>query len=193
MAGVTGPMLRRSRAQGVRFLAGLAVGGVVASTLLATAIWLLGLLLQLVVPLVVRAALAVVAVVIFGVADLLNRTPHVWRQVPQRFVRVLPPGRLGVVWGFDLSLLFTTQKSTSLTWAVLAVLVLLSPHAAGLILICMTMFGVLAVVVRSVIWSRITPAPWGDRARPWFPMVRRAAGALLLVVAALMPVGGSLT
>src|SRR5262245_21640822 len=117
MAGVAGPMLRRSKAQGVRFLAGLLAGGLAASAVLAVALYALGTLAALVLPHTVRVVAAVLAVVAFGVADLMDRTPHIWRQVPQELIRKLPPGRLGLVWGFDLALLFTTQKSTSLTWA----------------------------------------------------------------------------
>src|SRR5258706_7845760 len=127
MAGVAGPMLRRSTAQGTRFLLGLLVGELLASSLLAVAAYLVGTVVGFVAPLPLREVLTAVIVLGLGVADLMNRPPHIWRQVPQGFVRTMPPGRLGLVWGFDLGLLFTTQKSTSLTWAALAAVTLLLP------------------------------------------------------------------
>src|SRR5579875_1935508 len=138
MAGVAGPMLRRDRAQGSRFLLGLLAGGMAASAGLAVLVYAAGTPISSLVPPRYRALLAALLIAGFGLADLTGRTPHVWRQVPQRLVRVLPPGRLGLVWGFDLSLLFTTQKTTSLAWAALTGLLLLAPSGALVALLAMT-------------------------------------------------------
>jgi hypothetical protein len=106
--------------------------------------------------------------------------------VPQRLVRVLPPGRLGLVWGFDLSLLFTTQKTTSLAWATLTGLLLLAPSGALVALLAMTLAGTAAVAVRSATWGRRTGnSAVGDRRRPWFLPMRRGAGIALLLLAVL--------
>jgi hypothetical protein len=189
MAGVAGPMLGRSKAQGARFLSGLLVGGLVASSMMATLVYVLGTLASLVAPRSVREVVTAVVVVALGVADLMNRTPHVWRQVPQAFVRSLPPGQLGLVWGFDLALLFTTQKSTSLTWATLAAVSLLFPTDSWLVLLSMTVVGVLTIVLRSVTWS-LRPLPLaGDRSRPWFAVMRQVAGVSLLGLAVVTMVG----
>src|SRR5215475_3163886 len=101
MAGVAGPMLDRRRWQGVLFLASLAVGGIAAGLILAVPAYLAGSALQTALPRAGRVALLVAIVAVLAVADLRNRTPHVSRQVPQRLVRLLPPGVLGLVWGFD--------------------------------------------------------------------------------------------
>src|SRR5215471_6479947 len=176
MAGVAGPMLRRNRADGVRFLSGLLAGGLLASALVATLVYVVGSVLSMVLPHPVRTAAAIAIVCALGIADLANRTPHVWRQVPQAFVRTLRPGRLGLVWGFDLALLVTTQKTTSLTWASLAVLGLLYPAAAWLVLLSMTAVGVLTVAVRSTVVVLRGPSAAGDRTHAWFRYLRWVAG-----------------
>lgn len=185
MAGVAGPMLRRSKWQGTRFLLGLLAGGVLSSALLATAVFGVGISAQWLLPRQVRWVLFAVILLVLGVADLANRTPHVWRQVPQAYVRSLPPGRLGTVWGFDLSLLFTTQKSTSLTWAALAGAALLAPSASWVMLIGMTAVGVLTIAVRSVSFAVRRPSWRGDRGKPWFAQMRRASGVALFVAAVI--------
>ena len=114
MAGVAGPMMRRTRAGAARFLAGLTVGGIAGGLVLSLPVYLLGSALTSVMPLTGRVLLLAAICAVLAWADLRHRTPHVWRQVPQGLVRTLPPGSLGVVWGFDLGLLFTTQKTTSL-------------------------------------------------------------------------------
>lgn len=189
MAGVAGPMLRRSTAQGTRFLLGLLVGELLASSLLAVAAYLVGTVVAFVAPLPLREVLTAVIVLGLGVADLMNRTPHIWRQVPQGFVRTMPPGRLGLVWGFDLGLLFTTQKSTSLTWAALAAVTLLLPSTSWLVLGTMAVAGVVIVAIRSVNWSRRPLARVGDGSRPWFAVMRRVAGVGLLALAVVTAVG----
>jgi hypothetical protein len=189
MAGVAGPMLRRSTAQGTRFLLGLLVGELLASALLALTAYLIGTVAALVAPLLLREVLTAVIVLGLGVADLMNRTPHIWRQVPQRFVRTMPPGRLGLVWGFDLGLLFTTQKSTSLTWVALVAATLLEPSASWLVLGMMAVVGVATVAIRSVNWSRRPLARVGDMSRPWFAVMRKVAGVGLLALAVVTAVG----
>jgi len=189
MAGVAGPMLRRSTAQGTRFLFGLLVGELLASSLLAVAAYLVGTVVAFVAPLPIREVLTAVIVLGLGVADLINRTPHIWRQVPQGYVRTMPPGRLGLVWGFDLGLLFTTQKSTSLTWVALAAVTLLAPSASWVVLGTMAIVGIATVTVRSVRWSRRPPALAGDMSQPWFAVMRKVAGVGLLALAVVTAVG----
>ncbi len=186
MAGVAGPMLRRSKAEGSRFLAGLMVGELVSSMVLAAALYALGTAVALVAPTFVREVLLGVLVAAFGVADMRNRTPHVWRQVPQKYVRSMAPGRLGLVWGFDLGLLFTTQKSTSLLWVVLAAVGLLSPGSAWLVLPVMAFISVMTVVVRSVYWALPDMV---DISRPWFAPMRRTLGVAQVGLAVVVMLG----
>lgn len=186
MAGVAGPMLRRDRLQGTRFLTGLLAGGFAATLLLAAVLFGLGRLLERGLSPHVRLVVVVVTLVVLGVADIANRTPHIWRQVPQAYVRSIPSGRLGLVWGFDLSLLFTTQKSTSLTWAALAGTGLLVPSASASVLVGMTLLGVLTIAVRSAYYSVRGMPDQGDRTRPWFTLIRRTCGVALLLAAAVL-------
>ena len=108
MAGVAGPMLRRSRTAAARFLAGLAIGGVAAGLLLAVPTYLLGAVVRGLLPEPARLVVLAAVCGLFALADLALPTPQVWRQVPQRLQDVLPPGALGAAWGFDLGLLVTT-------------------------------------------------------------------------------------
>jgi hypothetical protein len=164
-------------------------GELASSALMATMLYLLGTFVSLVAPLIVREVATAVVVVALGVADLRNRTPHIWRQVPQRFVRSLPPGQLGLVWGFDLALLFTTQKSTSLTWVVLAATGLLYPADSWFVLLGMTTIGVLTVTIRSVYWSLRPLALHGDMTSRWFGAMRRTVGASQVALAGLILIG----
>ncbi|MFC5823576.1 hypothetical protein [Nonomuraea insulae] len=173
-------MLTRDRPRGTRFLAGLLAGGAVASGLLGLPAYLAGTALAALAPLPVREIAAGLAIAALGVADMADRTPHVWRQVPQSLVRTLPPGRLGLVWGFDLSLLVTTQKSTSLVWAALAGLVCLAPSHAALVLLGATAAGVAAIALRAATWNESQARC--DVRRPWFVPMRRTTGAALLVL-----------
>ena len=183
MAGVAGPMLRRRRSAAVRFLSGLAVGGVAAGLLLAVPVYLLGAAVGGL-PQAARLAALVAVCGLFAAADLASRTPHVWRQVPQRLQDVLPPGTLGVVWGFDLGLLVTTQKTTSLLWVMLAALVLLDPGSSPAALAAAAAVAALVVAVAAVRFDPLADST-GERARRWFRMARRASGVMLVAIFAL--------
>jgi hypothetical protein len=185
MAGVSGPLLRRDRAGGTRFLIGLTAGGMVAGIVLALPAYLLGSLAQAVLPLHLRLWLVAAACVAFGVADLADRTPHVWRQVPQRFVHRLTPGTLGVTWGFDLGLLFTTQKVTSLIWVATMGVVLLEPAVAAVLLVGVSLVSSVTVTLWSMS-ERTSGLAKGRRERWWVRNIRRTSGIALLVPAILV-------
>jgi hypothetical protein len=181
MAGVAGPMLRRDRFGAVRMLAGLLAGSVAAGVLLALPTYLLGTLMHEALPERVRLVLLAAVCGVLGLADLTARTPHVWRQVPQRLMDVLPPGSLGTAWGFDLGLLFTTQKTTSLIWVALASLVLLAPAASGPLLAGVAALAALVVVGASIRYQPFADST-GERARRWFRQARRASGVVILML-----------
>src|SRR6266545_440373 len=156
MAGVAGPMVRHSRADGTRFLLALTIGGLAAGVVLAVPVFLLGHLIERLVPLPARLVLVAGLAVAFAVADLRNRTPHVWRQVPQSLARVLPPGTLGVV-------------------------LLLQPSAAAWALLTFA-FAASAVVS---MWS-FTPMATALQERwspTWMRRIRRVSGSALMLVA----------
>jgi hypothetical protein len=181
-------MMRRRPADGVRFLSGLALGGVLSGLLVAMLLYVVGRGTAEVLPETPRAlALAAVALG-FGAADLAGRTPHVWRQVPQVLVHRLAPGFRGVVWGFDLGLLVTTQKAVSLVWVTIAAVVLLDPWMAAPVMIGMALLSNLGVVL----WSlRFTPAmtEMGTRReRLWLRSIRALSGSVLVALAAVTAV-----
>ncbi len=188
MAGVAGPMLRRSGQQGTRFLLGLLMGGLLASALLASLLFGLGSALDQTLSSTTRTGVAGCALFVFGLLDAANRTPHIWRQVPQALVRVLPPWRLGAVWGFDLSLLFTTQKTTSLTWAAVVGTMVVARWEAWVVMIGMTIISVATIALRSVLYAVRGPALTGDGRQAWFLWMRRAAGLVLVVIGIAMVV-----
>jgi hypothetical protein len=180
MAGVAGPMWQRSRASGVRFLAGLAVGGTAAGLVLSVPVYLAGQLAVRVLPEAVRVGLLVGLALAFGLADLTGRTPHVWRQVPQRLVRSLPPGTLGLTWGFDLGLLVTTQKTSSLVWLAVAAVTLLDPGLAPGALVGISLIATLGIAVLSLtVWALTAE---GGMDWPWIRRIRWATGAAMLAL-----------
>ncbi len=135
MTGVASPMIKRSARNGWTFLVGLGAGSLGAALVISLPVYLLGTLVHSVLSAREQVWVLVAATAALGTADLLQRTPQMWRQVPQRLVRMLSPGFLGLVWGFDLGLLFTTQKTTSLIWMALAAVVILSPWLAPVALL----------------------------------------------------------
>lgn len=178
MAGVAGPMLQRSRASGARFLTGLAVGGISAGLVLAVPLYLVGHLAGRVMPLPVKMVLLVGLAFALGLADLTGRTPHVWRQVPQRLVRSLPPGALGLTWGFDLGLLVTTQKASSLLWLSIAAVTLLDPGLVPAALVAFSLAATAGVLTLSMTaWA---VAMRGGLGWIWIRRTRWATGTTML-------------
>jgi hypothetical protein len=179
MAGVAGPMLRRSRTSGARFLTGLALGGASAATLLSVPVYLSGQLAGWLLPAPIRVWLLVGLAIGFGLADLTGRTPHVWRQVPQRLVRTLPPGTLGLTWGFDLGLLVTTQKTSSLLWLCIAAVALLDPRLATATLVAISVMATAGIAFLSgTAWAA---AMGGGMDWTWIRRTRWATGATMLM------------
>lgn len=186
MAGVAGPMLRSSRGAGARLLAGLLVGEVAAGVLLAIPVFLLGEGLRGVLPQPARLWALAGVCLLFGAADLANRTPRVQRQVPEMLIGRLPPGTLGVAWGFDLGLLFTTQKVVSFIWVAIAATMLLDPVLAAATIVTTQVIVGLAVTAASI-WR----SPGVDRVSGWSSNLRHArtgSGVVLLGLFALTAV-----
>jgi hypothetical protein len=192
MVGVSSPMMRGQRPTGWRFIAGFG-GGLAAATAMLTGPLLLLTAAASLLPELVRAAALVVLVVGFGLADLLNRTPHVWRQVPQRFARELnqQPGQLGLIWAFDLGLLVTTQKTTSLLWIGLAGAILVgSPTTVVLTLVAAAATYWLGISILVVTGGKAQPdlGQLLSRLARSAIAVRRLAGAAGLGLAAALAV-----
>lgn len=182
MVGVSDPELRDDRRNGVRLLGGLAAGYLAATLLLTLPLIGVASALQAYVDPRISRIVLLVLLLGLGVADLLGRTPYRDRQVPQRFVTELRPLPRGLLWGFDLGLLVTTQKTSSLLWAaVLGAVLLGPPHAAVPVLAVAGAVYLIGVTVLSFAGAgRITGL--------WFavvlvPIVQRGAGAVLIALA----------
>lgn len=181
MVGVSNPIMRADPRAGWRFIAGLGAGMALSTAVLAGPLLLLAAGAgQL--PWSVRVGLAVALVAGLGLTDLRNHTPHVWRQVPQRLGRELigRPGQLGLIWGFDLGLLVTTQKTSSLVWVGLAGAVLLgSPSTVVLALAASAALYWLAMSMLVITGDSFLAEPdWlVRRFGGWGGLTRRLAGA----------------
>jgi hypothetical protein len=181
MAGVAGPMLRSRRDGAIRFLLGLLVGGTVGAAVLAIPVYLLGITAEQALPAQWRLWLLAAVTAGFGAADLANRTPHVWRQVPQRLIHVMPPGKLGLIWGADLALLVTTQKVVSFLWVTVAAVILLRPAMAVPVLVLVAVLATLPVALWSLGGGRQRDGigPWD---RVGLPRTRIASGIIMLAL-----------
>lgn len=184
MAGVAVPMIQEQIKTAVRFLAGLAIGVLASSFVLGLCILVVGSALHALLPLSIRVGLLAVLCAVMGTADIFNRTPHVWRQVPQALVRRLSPGFLGVAWGADLGLLFTTQKAASLIWAAIGGALLLYPQDGIALLLIIGLLNSATIVLRSS-WIKGERLSHGTRRdRRWLRRLRTASGSLLLAACA---------
>ncbi|TAN32070.1 hypothetical protein EPN29_10120 [bacterium] len=191
MTGVASPMLKAFPARGVRFVTGLLVGGVAAGLLLSLAVYLIGSSAVALLPSRNRLLIVAGIAMTLGIADVIGRTPSINRQVPQRMVRSVPAGFLGLTYGFDLGLLFTTQKTTSLIWLAIAMALLLEPASSPLILLAIALGAAGIVVLVSFILN-------GDMARIEGPLlingrhlsvvdhIRKGTGLLILATVPIL-------
>lgn len=185
MVGVSGPMVRQSSARALRFGMGLAIAFIIASLFVAL---LLGALSQLILAAPLEGRSIVCSVILAGLAaaDVSGHTPYMVRQVPQRMIHTLPPGLRGIAWGFDLGLLVTTQKATSLIWGALAGAVLF----AGPNGVVSVVLAIAIAYLGGTAATLIVPA-WRQRMLPRSPLAgasfvrssQLAASAVLLVAA----------
>lgn len=181
MVGVTNPLFRVPGS--VRFHAGFTIG------MLTSALFLSMLLVPL--NLALGAAPTRSRVIVFSalaaalaIFDLLGRTPQLVRQVPQRFgLQGLPFGRLGIIYGADVGLYLTTQKTTSLLWvAILGSVLLGPPTAVAATLITVAAVYPLAIAVLSALGQEdiIDFTFWSGRTRTWTRMAQLLGAILLL-------------
>lgn len=191
MVGVSNPLMSRDPRGGWRFIAGFGAGLAVATAVLVGPLLALQATAQLA-PLPVRLGVLAGLVLLLGGADLLDRTPHAWRQVPQRFARELNhlPGRLGFIWAVDLGLLVTTQKTTSLLWIAIAGAVLVgTPATVPLMLVTAAVLYWLGTALLVLTGDAFLAEPAPIRRRGgWATISRRAAGAAGLGLAVVLAV-----
>lgn len=182
MVGVTDLKLKDRRSEGWRFLRGLSAGYFMGTLFVSILLAGLALLLRDVADLDVLRNLLLASSLILGVTDLLGRTPNTNRQVPQRFIRDVRPMPRGLLWGFDLSLLVTTQKTASLLWVALLGLILVGPVEG----ILPALFAAGTVYLGGVVVlsfggaSKITGLDFG---RVLIPALQRGSGVLLIGLA----------
>jgi len=99
-----------------RFYVGFTLGGLAASLFVSVPIMLLAKLGSGVAE-GGRVAICAAGGMVFAVQDFRHRTPFLRRQVPQDLsLETQNPGFVGLYYGADMGLLFTTQKTTSLVW-----------------------------------------------------------------------------
>jgi hypothetical protein len=146
--------------------------------------WLLGTVVGALLPATARWLQLAAVCLVLGVADLTDRTPHVWRQVPQALVRRLPPGALGLAWGFDLGLLVSTQKTASLIWVALAATVLVQPSSAPLTVTVVAVVASLSIAVASIGVAEDRILRLG-REDAWRRRLRLGTGLITLALAVL--------
>lgn len=184
MVGVLSPLYRRSPVEGRRFVAGYVVGVLAGATLVSVLAYVAGAVVAAVLPDPARRLLLAAALAGLGLLDLAGRTPYLMRQVPQRYAVGMSPGWRGLAWGADLALLVTTQKTTSLPWAALAVVVLAAPGAAAVLVPAM----LLAYLVQLLlgVWADHVPgAAFLGAERRLVRALRVLTGVVLLWLALL--------
>jgi hypothetical protein len=179
-------MWRRDPADAVRFFVGLLAGMLASGMVLALLTNTVGRLVHLSVGHDVRMLMLAAVILVFAGADLANRTPHIWRQVPQSLIWRLKSGTRGLVWGFDLGLLVTTQKVVSLMWLAIAGVVLVAPDAAGLVFVAMAVVSCLAIAVLSLTEVAMSESFCGIHDRRWLKRIRLVSGAVAVVVAGVI-------
>ena len=171
--------------EGRRFVAGYVVGVLAGAILVSMLAYLAGALVTTVLPAPAGRALLAAVLAGLGLLDLAGRTPFLMRQVPQRYAMGVSPGWRGVAWGADLALLVTTQKTTSMPWAALAMVVLVVPGAVAVLVPAM----LLAYVVQLLlgVWADHLPgAAFLGAERRLVRALRLLSGGVLLCLALLL-------
>lgn len=151
MAGVAGPLARRDRGAAGRFMVGLTAGYLSAGILVGSVLTAMGLVASATLTLAERIGVVALLCIGFMILDAVDRTPQLSRQVPVQLYRVLGPGPLGFTWGFDLGLLITTRKTSSLLWMVLLTISILQPMWVAPSVILFALASVSIILHRSIL------------------------------------------
>lgn len=117
MIGVTNPGgARRPRKEVLTAVVSLSLGYMISTAFVILVLAAGAEMLTIFHEKIPKSTVAVAVLLLFGLLDLANMTPMSQRQVPQSFVRSLTAGPRNLLWGADLGLLVTSQKTTSLIW-----------------------------------------------------------------------------
>lgn len=117
---------------------------------------------------------------------LAIRTPQVSRQVPESLIGQLRPGGLGLAWGFDLGLLFTTQKAVSFIWVAIGAAILLDPAMTAVVMFTISLTGAAVVAVTSI--ARRAGAGRISRWGRGVLLAKKGSGVVLLALFAVTAV-----
>jgi hypothetical protein len=148
MVGVSSPLRRTDRPSFRRFIAGLVTGGSGATALTLVVLFFVGTPLRKL-SADFRLYLAQFVLCATALVDLLGRTPFLRRQVPQRFIRDLPPTMRGLAWGSDLYIRVSTIKTTSLFWALFVIYGLFPSYAVAIGILFSTFLELVLITVFS--------------------------------------------
>jgi hypothetical protein len=108
----------------------------------------------------------------------------------------LPSGTLGLVWGLDLGLLFSTQKATSLIWIAVIAALILAPSSSVIVLVGIALTLVTVIAIGSlglngrllvVLKSRLLAAGGHNRL---IALARRTSGVVILCLVAALVLQG---
>ncbi len=193
MVGVASPMLIRSPWQGLRFVLALTAGTFLAAAVVASVVSILSMALSPVGTEGQRTWAAAIVVAVLGILDVLGKTPHVHRQTPKPLYGVLrSKSLLGLVWGFDIGLLVTTIKKTSLLWAGL---ILAAMHGPAAVTVTVVLYSVTWLLGQYLMTSSAVVRRDGASAFYFMqrigaaPMLFRMVGLGLLAAAGYLAMG----
>jgi hypothetical protein len=100
---------------------GLTVGFAVSGVAVFGAAWLLGHWIRPTSDDHDLLTLLSATLVLLGLADLADGRVSVFRrQTPERLLSIAPPSVVGLFWGLDTGLVFTTFRTSAASWAALA-------------------------------------------------------------------------
>jgi len=187
MVGVASPLFRVRGA--IKFHAGFALGNL-SSALFLSALLIPVSLVVASIALPIRAAVVTAIIVVCAILDSLDRTPQRRRQVPQRFgLQGLPYGHLGFVYGVDVGLHATTQRTSSLGWVAIGASVIFGPPGvvAATLLTAAAIHSLTTVLLSAFDQRTITQLQfWGWSTRTWIRATHLVSVTVLAITAWLM-------
>jgi hypothetical protein len=190
MVGMIRPLVKGSSGKAIEALGLFWLGALMSSAFIGAAFSAAGLLIRPVLALrywwVVIAGVAIVlAMADLGIGGL--RTPGFRRQTYSFWWQTLGPSRAWLAWGAHLGLGVATIRATSIYWLVIAMVILITPIAAGPVVLIAYSVGLAAGLGMVVIANRFLDLQDGG-ARLLFrtrTATRRASSIVLMIIAVM--------